>query len=363
MKLYIVFILISLGIFLGGCGLTPSQIKDRDAYLYRAHVYFANKKYPNALQQITLALDIDPECKRALISKGWTLYYLGKLDDAHISFKRAYEADNSDPWVQHGLGSVCFKYGARAGEKHAKLVRYLQQKPDKKKKYQADVLRYKKEKDLWLAKSLKHYKNSLSITPENYELHKLISYVYAAQGFDTYSLAISHIDKYIKLVSEERKGLELLLKKKKKERLKPDISQKDKKYIDIVIVTLEKQIKKNKAKLITVQETAGNLSYQLATLERARAKESSDKAEKEDHMKRMIAHATDAANRVKMIITLSPASADHYRNLANISKLLGKYAESAKYLQEYLKRYPLAPAKDRVNAKMEIEKLKKRKEL
>lgn len=119
---YIGVALALLCLWFTGCGLTQEEIDRRNNYLERAQDYHKNKKFNNALQQVERALEIDPECKAALIAKGSALFYLGNYDVAEESYQQAYRLDNTDPWLHFGLGSIAFKRGSEIEVKMANLT-------------------------------------------------------------------------------------------------------------------------------------------------------------------------------------------------------------------------------------------------
>ena len=110
-----------------GCILTNEEITQRNEYLERAQKYYRGKKYMNALQQIEKALEIDPNSKRGLVSKGWTLFYLGEIDEAEKAFMAAYDIDNADTWCHQGLAALYFKRANKVGAKLEKTIKTSKQ--------------------------------------------------------------------------------------------------------------------------------------------------------------------------------------------------------------------------------------------
>ena len=167
---------------LTGCGLNQEQIRARDEYLYRAQVYYRNQKFFNALQQINYALAIDPEIKRALVSKGWTLYYLHKYEDARETFIKVEAMDDTDPWVKYGLGAVAFKRGLNISSKVVQFEKKIAANPKIKEEFAEPLARKRKEMQLYFTRSLKYFEQALINAPGNYNLHKMIAFVRGSPG-------------------------------------------------------------------------------------------------------------------------------------------------------------------------------------
>ncbi|NUM36027.1 MAG: tetratricopeptide repeat protein [Candidatus Brocadiae bacterium] len=363
------YLLLLLACYIAGCGLSQSEIKQREEYLYRAEVYYTNKKYMNSLQQLEYALKLDPECKRAHLSKGWALYYLSKYEGAEESFEKAFSLDDSDPWLHYGLGAVYYKKSLDSIQKISETIKKIeagtspQEKESLEKKWTGTLERYAKEKELWLNKSLAHLQKAIDIAPDIIDLHKLIGLNYIARGRTSYLKAIESIDHYLSLLDTEWQSMEEVKKAKELERIKIGIKQTEKERIDIVIENLQKNMRDNRQQYYTSQATAAECFYLLSLWE----KEDSLRADippekKHKHQKSMQLYAGKASDRLKSIIQAAPEMANHYRNLAGIAYLQGKPEEASKYLQEYLEQYPLADPQKRAQAKVQLEYWQKEKQ-
>lgn len=351
---------------LTGCGLNHEQLQERDQYLYRAQLYYRNKKYYNSLQQLELALKIDPQCKQALVSKGWTLFFLARYEEAKDLFEKVLHVDNSDPWSNYGLGSVAFK---KAGQTEENLNRQLQamdkllaqengkDSEEQKNNLRTDIDKLQKERDIWYERSLRHFQDAQRITPDNYDLYKMMASVYGARGMEYFTQAIENLDKFIACMNKNHTSLEKELRLKEQERMKPALSQKEKEHLDLVIDGLREETTQNRKEYRIAQGMASDLEFQIAYRASQQLQEAVSEDDKRQHAMTMRQYAAKAKRRVELIIESSPELANQYRNLASIARLEGNYDLAAKYLQEYLKRHPLADPKARVEAKVELEKL------
>ena len=364
-----VYFLLLVVCCLVGCGISQSDIKQREEYLYRAEVYYTNKKYMNTLQQLEYALKIDPECKRAHLSKGWTLYYLSKYDSAEESFQKAFILDDSDPWLHYGLGAVYYKKSLDSIQKIAETVKTIesgksqQEKEALEKKWTETLDRYSKEKELWLNKSLTHLQKALGIAPDIIDLHKLIGLNYIARGRKSYLKAIESIDQYLSLLDTEWQSMEEVKKLKELERIKIGIKQAEKERVDLVMENLQRNMKENREQYQTTQATAAECFYLLSLWEKEDSLRPGIAPENmQKHQNTMQIYAEKASKRLKIIIQIAPEMANHYRNLAGIAYLQGKPEEANKYLQEYLEQYPLADPKKRAQAKVQLEYWQKEKQ-
>lgn len=356
-------------VFLSGCGLSQTDIKQREEYLYRAEAYYTSKKYMNALQQLEYALKIDPECKRAYLSRGWTYYYLGKYDSAEETFQKASILDDSDPWLHYGMGAVYYKKSLDSIQNIAETInkiesgKSIQEKESLEKKWISTLDRYAKEKELFLRKSLDHLQKALEISPDIIDLHKLIGLNYIARGRNSYLKAIECLDRYLSLLDTEHQSMDELKKNKEAERLKIGIKQTEKERLDLLLENLEKNKNENRQQYQSALSTVAECFYLLSLWEKEESLRTGVSPEAiQKHQKNMQFYAEKASVRLKMIIQIAPEMADHYRNLAGISFLQGKTEEASKYLQEYLDQYPLADPKKRAQAKVQLEYWQKEKQ-
>ena len=219
--------------------------------------------------------------------------------------------------------------------------------------------KYKDEVESYISKSLEHFEKTLQTLPENYEIHKMKAFANITLGIENYQKALDSIDIFINLLNNDVKGIEESLEKRKKEKEEPEISQKKMESLDTIIASLEGQIKQNRKEYQAIQEMASNLSYQLAILSSKKARESESPEDAEKFRKQIDSYMDDSAKRLELILEISPNAPTHYKNLAYIFQVKGDYGKAAKYLQEYLRKYPLDNAKSRVEAKLELENLQK----
>jgi len=67
---------------------------DPECYIDRANSYFAGKSWELAVNDYSMALDINPAISDAWLNKGIALVNLGKTEDACFDFKKAYSLGN-----------------------------------------------------------------------------------------------------------------------------------------------------------------------------------------------------------------------------------------------------------------------------
>jgi tetratricopeptide (TPR) repeat protein len=350
-----------------GCGLSQEQTRERDEYLYRAQLYFRNNKYPNSLQQLEAALKIDPECKKAQVSKGWTLFFLGRYEEAKDLFEHVLMVDNSDPWSNYGLGSVAFKKAGQTENNLKKLQQGMTMQtaatPDSKSEeakvaLRSDIERLEKERDIWYNRSIKYFQASLRVAPDNYDLYKMLAVVYGARGMHYFSQSLAYFDKFVSYMNKNYASLEKDLQEKEQARMKPALPQKEKEHLDLMIDSMRDEMAQNRKEYRIAQGMAADIEFQIAYRASRQAGEATADQEKIEHSMTMRTYAAKAKQRTELIIKSAPELANQYRNLSSIAKLEGNYDLAAQYLQEYLKHHPLADTKLRAEAKVELERFK-----
>ena len=361
---YTRIILFLICLSLTGCELSQLDIKRRNEYLLRAQVYYRNQKYMNALSQINFALDIDSDYKNALISKGWTLYYLKKYEESQEIFEKVLEVDDTDPWLHYGLGSLYYKFATLANAKVDKTRKLLLKSKyiKDRKAFEKDLKRYIKEKSMWIEKSLKHLKKSSDIDSKNITLYKLIAVVYESKGIKFYKTAIDFGDKYLKYLDKNLKVIKEYKVKNEEERLVPGLKKKKHEVLDRIIQDLEKQIDNNRKQYRIVQSLIAEWYYELAGIEYKKIEDLDKDSKKiKTCQQKLDQYTYEATKRIKLILKSAPHLANYYRNLAEIAKLKKKYKLATNYLKKYIKNYPLADPKTRVEVKMELKELQSKK--
>ena len=163
------------------------------------------------------------------------------------------------------------------------------------------------------------------------------------------------------MLDKELGGIKQSLEQRKKERLKPDLMQKQRETLDIVIETLQNQLDGNRRQYRYAQELAGDLYYQLASEQLKKSKQIDDDRQRNYHRQKMVEYASQAQKRLQLILQMAPELAVHHRNMAEIAKLQGNYELAATHLQQYLERYPLTDPKERVAARLELQGLQQLK--
>ncbi|HRU51990.1 MAG TPA: hypothetical protein P5543_07355 [Planctomycetota bacterium] len=358
-KLSSKLILFSICLLLISCSLTPEQVQQRDSYLYRAQVYYRNKKYYNSLQQIEYALEIDRECKRALIAKGWCYYYLDQNEDAERVFLDTLKLDDTDPWLQYGLGVVEYKKGVNINKKIDDIYFRIQEagSPEAQqrieKKYSELVAQYTAQKDKCFDKSIQYLSSSLKTNADNIELYKMLATVYATKGVNEFPTALEHADRYINLLDLEHKSLVKDRKEKEEQRANEDILQYDKETLDILIEQIKLQIENNRQEYSIMQSMAAEWNYILAVTNNQNITEKNKTKQK----KLVVNYAKDAEKRLLAILEIFPEKSNNYINLARLARLQDNPELAVKYLQYYLAKYPLVDPKKRVDARLELEQI------
>lgn len=365
-KLYFKLLLLSMGLlccgFLG-CGLSQEKITKREEYIFRAQQYYVNQKFMSALQQCELALEIDPVCKRALIAQGWSFYYLKKYDDAENSFLSAQKLDDSDPWMNYGLGAVYYKKAMKVSKRINKILRQLANNTmpeEDMKEWDVRLEGEQQEKQKCLDKSQLYFEKSLAISSANMDIHKMLALIEGTRGIDSYPKAIENMDKYITLLQKEFLGHQELKKKREEERAALGLSSQQKQSFDREVDNLKAKMNQNREKFQIAQNTTVDWCYRLAIqAETARDLATNAKA-KAESQKQMEKYANNAIERLELLVINVPEVSENYRNLAKIATLMGYYQDGIRYLKTYLEKYPLADPRERVAARLEIQELEKR---
>lgn len=348
---------------LWGCGLSQEQITQREEYMHRAQQYYLNKHYRHSLQQSELALEIDPVCKRAILSKGWNLFFLKKYEDAEQTFLQAQKLDDSDPWMHYGLGAVYYKNAMKSGVRIETALKQFAESDvteDDVEEWDQRLAGERNQKEQWLDKSKHHLSKALSIVVDNSDLYKMLAMTYAARGNTQYLQAIDYMDKYIVLLEKEFLGYQDLKKKPEQERKTLDISAEKKESLDNSLEYINKKIEDNRKNFKIAQTISADWCYQLAIQARADFNSATDPKVKAQYHKQMSKYANDAVERLELLLKSAPEMSAHYRNLSKITALLGQYQEAIHYLKEYLEKYPLADPKERVAVRLELQDLEQK---
>ena len=359
--------LLLLGIFVVGCGLSHEERLRRDDYLRRAQIYYKKGKFFNALHQIEQALNIDPEYSRALISKGWTLHYMKKYKAAEEVFAKALKIDDSNPWLHHGLGSTSYKRGTLLEIKLIQLREQVEKNPQKKHLFAKEIEMHKKARDQWYIKSLEHYNWVLRLQPSNYRIYRLIAMNYAARGMRYYLPAINNLKKFITFVEQDIQSIKISIQVHKRKRLDPNLKEADKEVLDATVENLKSALKNAEKEYRIAEGAAGDYYFKLALLEKDRSSDTGlPLADRNQHKEKYLEYIQLATKSSKSILKTDPNMVNQYLNLKNIAKMQGNYKLVAKYIKEYLKRAPLADPKIRAKEIVELREieaeLKKKKD-
>lgn len=382
-------------VFIIGCALTTEEVAKRNEYLERAQTYYRGKKYLNALQQIELALEIDPNSKRAIVSKAWTLFYLNKNDEAEKWFSKAHEMDNADVWTHQGLAAVYFKRGMNIGKRLDETLLELssvdlKQRQEKQQEINKTISKKRQEAELWFKKSLTHYEEAVEYADQGQDLYNMLASVHSMvalpyysdamrslilyeetgqapqenlvdvfldKGLPNYEKALNYLDKYIKFTNEELIPIDTYLEEKKAKREEIGLLEEEHTKLDRQIEFLELQRQVNRKRNRIAQGFAGDTDYKIAVLMRKAqeyAKSDDLKSKYKDLFKK---HILLAKNRIFDMIKDYPEMKSGARNLANIAKLEGDYKTAMKYLEEYITKNPMIRPIEKVEVREEMELL------
>lgn len=81
------------------------------AYNNRGHFFRAEKKYQEAINDLSIAIQLHPKYHLAYVNRGNTYFSLGKNDEAMNDYNKAVELDNKYPEAYGNRGSVFFQKG------------------------------------------------------------------------------------------------------------------------------------------------------------------------------------------------------------------------------------------------------------
>lgn len=74
------------------------QTNDAEAYYNRGTVYAIQERYPEALQDLDRALDINPDFAQVYGNRGLIYKALGKTDEAIADLERFIELSDNPEW-------------------------------------------------------------------------------------------------------------------------------------------------------------------------------------------------------------------------------------------------------------------------
>ncbi len=364
MNIFKIVLIIFCYIYIMGCSLNQEKIKQRDDYMERAQEYYVKGKYENALTQLNFALGIDPKYKHALVSKGWTLYFLNQFEDSEEIFQKTYKLDDTDPWLNYGLGAIYYKKSLDCSAKIADMLKKAQKVDENSTNFDVWVKQIETEqtqKMTWLNKSQTHFQKAIAIDTGNHGLHKMLAMTYAAKGIDEFPQAIDSMTMYIKLMDQELAAYQKDLAKVQEERAAPDIKEDKKQILDQYVVNLKDTIEDNRLNWQLAEVLMADWNYELAGREARLREETKEPSKKAKHQAQMNKYADQASEILKKLLEVSPDLSNHYRNLAKIALLQDNPDLAIKYLQEFLDKHPLANSRARVEARMEIERILQKK--
>lgn len=347
-------------LWLVSCGLSQEDILKREEYMNRAKDYYRKQKYPQALQQINLALVLDPSCKRCLVSQGWTYFFLKKYDNAEESFNKALKLDSSDPWCHYGAGTIAFKRANRVEARLLKLDEKISKNSNLAEQFAKDIERLQKERETLYESSLKSFQNALRVASDNYNIYKMVGLVYAAKGLDYSKDAISYLDKFLRVMDDNLTTTSRDIDNREKQRLQPGLAQKDRERLDMELENLNSALTEYQQEYCRAQGLASDLIFQLAYQESQKIVNTVSPDEKQGHNEKMREYTREVKQRIQAMLKVSPNLVNQYRNLSTLAKLEGDYELAAQYLKEYIQEHPLQDAKLRAEAKLELERLKEK---
>lgn len=392
-----IFFLISSCCILVSCSLTSEEVAKRNDYLERAQSYYRGKKYINALQQIELALEVDPNTKRGIISKGWTLFYLNQNDEAEKWFVRGYEMDNADVWTHQGLAAVYFRRAINIGKRLDRTLLEISsiersEQLEKEKQINATINKQRQEAELWFDKSLIHYKEAIEYSDGGQDLFNMLASVhsmialpyygdairatnqkfgetkdenyvtiFSEKGLPHYDKALGYLEKYVKFTEEELQPIDTYLEQKKFERERIGLLEEEHTKLDRQVQFLKIQREINRKRNRIAQNFAADIDFKIAVLMGKAKKQAKTRAEAEKYDIFFKKHLTTAKNRIFDMVKDYPEMKSAAKNLATIARLEGDYETAIKYLQEFITNNPMIRPIDKVQVREELEVLKANK--
>ena len=172
-------------------------------------LYFQNGNLIVALEELTIAISINPNYAQAYSTRGLVLYQIKELESAEKDFKRALSLDERDPEISNNYGWFLCQTG-----KEKESIAYFQ-RAMKNSLYQTPEIAYLnagtcyiKLDELGLAEE--SIRKSLRFSPENPQaLFQLATISYKRGNYDA---ARKHLTEAVRLTDPSAEMLWLLLR-------------------------------------------------------------------------------------------------------------------------------------------------------
>jgi type IV pilus assembly protein PilF len=172
-------------------------------------LYFQNGNLIIALEELTIAISINPNYAPAYSTRGLVLYYIKEFESADKDFRRALSLDEKDPEISNNYGWFLCQIG-REKESIAQFQRAI-----RNPLYQTPEVAYLNAGTCYLklgdlAAADDYVRRSLRFTPENPQaLFQLASISYKRGNYDA---AAQHLKNVVRLSDPSAEALWLYLR-------------------------------------------------------------------------------------------------------------------------------------------------------
>jgi tetratricopeptide (TPR) repeat protein len=166
------------------------------AHLFQGLSYFYRNKFPEALDQANLALQINPQCERAYNVRGGSYFGLAEYDRAVADYKHALEIDPQYAGAYYNRGCVYLKTG-----KYERAISDFDQALKIKPKYVSafhnrGIAHFLKGEYLW---ALADFNRALEINPRLPEAH--LNQALVLEELDKEKEAVAAYKKFLQYAS------------------------------------------------------------------------------------------------------------------------------------------------------------------
>lgn len=191
-------------------GSTPKDVHTRaKLHTELGSLYFQNGNWITALEELTLAVSINPDYAQAYSTRGLVLYQIKELESAEKDFQRALDLDQKDPEINNNYGWFLCQTG-----KEKESIAYFQ-RAIKNKLYQTPETAYlnagtcyAKLGELDLADEF--IRKNLRFSPDNPQaLFQLANVTYKRGNYDA---ARAHLQSVLRLSEPNAEALWLLVR-------------------------------------------------------------------------------------------------------------------------------------------------------
>ena len=191
----------------------PAQPKDprtrAQLHTELGSLYFQGGNLIVALEELTIAISIDPNYAQAYSTRGLVLYHVRELESAEKDFRRALELDNRDPEISNNYGWFLCQTG-KEKESIAHFERAL-----KNPLYQTPETAYLNAGTCYLkagdiSAAEESIRRSLRFSPENPQALYQLALVNYSRG--NYAAAEQHLNTVVRLTDPSAATLWLSLR-------------------------------------------------------------------------------------------------------------------------------------------------------